>query len=176
MPLSAAVWASASLMWRDASLMSISPAVKRLKPPPVPETPTLTRTSGWTLRNSSATASLTGKTVLEPSISIVPLREVAAWDCVAGAGWDCDAGAAGVEPPQARAAIVATSASRPMSGFAPILLVLLAPVLPGKTLRLGIMLEFYLLSVSCRMMPTNSPPRWVCAMSSRDCEYDTGGM
>ena len=90
MPLSAADCASLSLMGRDASLMSISPAVNRLNPPPVPDTPTLTRTSGWTLRNSSATASLTGKTVLEPSISIVPLSAIAAgaadWVCAAEAG------------------------------------------------------------------------------------------
>ena len=61
-------------MAREASEMSVSPTVNRLKPPPVPDTPTLTRTLGWILLNSSATASLMGKTVLEPSISTVPLR------------------------------------------------------------------------------------------------------
>ena len=38
-----------------------------LKPPPVPETPTVTRISGCSFRNSSATASVIGNTVLEPS-------------------------------------------------------------------------------------------------------------
>jgi hypothetical protein len=51
--------------------MSVSPRQKRLKPPPVPEMPTVT----WAppppeIWNSSATASVIGYTVLEPSISI----------------------------------------------------------------------------------------------------------
>ena len=49
--------------------MSVSPRQNFLKPPPVPEMPTVTRMaprlSFW---NSSATASVIGKTVLEPSI------------------------------------------------------------------------------------------------------------
>ena len=52
--------------------MSVSPLQNFSKPPPVPETPTVTRTSGATERNSSATASVTGKTVLEPSIATLP--------------------------------------------------------------------------------------------------------
>ena len=52
--------------------MSVSPLQNFWKPPPVPETPTVTRTSGATERNSSATASVTGKTVLEPSIATLP--------------------------------------------------------------------------------------------------------
>ena len=52
--------------------MSVSPTVNCLNPPPLPEIPTLTSTSGATLLNSSATASVIGATVLEPSISIVP--------------------------------------------------------------------------------------------------------
>ena len=55
--------------------MSVSPTANRLNPPPVPETPTLTRISGFTLWNSSATASVMGNTVLEPSISTLLLRE-----------------------------------------------------------------------------------------------------
>ena len=70
-PFSAAAVASSSLIGRDASEMSVSPVVNRLKPPPVPDTPTFTRTSGCILPNSSATASDTGNTVLDPSISIV---------------------------------------------------------------------------------------------------------
>src|SRR5690606_4608582 len=75
---------------REALLMSVSPVQKREKPPPVPETPTGTRTSGATFMNSSATASVIGKTVLEPSISTLPLRspvDVAApFDAVTLAG------------------------------------------------------------------------------------------
>ncbi len=47
--------------------MSVSPRQNFWKPPPVPEMPTVTRTPGVTFWNSSATASLMGKTVLEPS-------------------------------------------------------------------------------------------------------------
>ena len=59
-------------MGRDASDISVSPAVNLLNPPPVPETPTFTRTFGYNSLNSSATASETGYTVLEPSISTDP--------------------------------------------------------------------------------------------------------
>ena len=59
-------------MCRDASDISVSPAVNLLNPPPVPETPTFTRTFGYNSLNSSATASETGYTVLEPSISTDP--------------------------------------------------------------------------------------------------------
>ncbi len=52
--------------------MSVSPAQNFLKPPPVPEMPTVTRTPRFSIWNSSATASVTGKTVLEPSIRTMP--------------------------------------------------------------------------------------------------------
>ena len=61
-------------MIREASLMSVSPRTNFLKPPPVPDTPTVIRTRGWTARNSSATASVIGKTVLDPSTATVPDR------------------------------------------------------------------------------------------------------
>ena len=49
--------------------MSVSPRQKCLKPPPVPAMPTVTRTLPRLLIwNSSATASVIGNTVLEPSI------------------------------------------------------------------------------------------------------------
>ena len=52
--------------------MSVSPRQNFLKPPPVPEMPTVTldlpRSRFW---NSSAIASVIGYTVLEPSISMV---------------------------------------------------------------------------------------------------------
>src|SRR5688572_17950845 len=57
---------------RDALDMSVSPRQNFLKPPPVPEMPTVTlmapRFAFW---NSSATASVIGNTVLEPSSLIV---------------------------------------------------------------------------------------------------------
>jgi hypothetical protein len=47
---------------------SVSPRQNFLKPPPVPDTPTVTRWRPcFAFWNSSATASVTGKTVLEPS-------------------------------------------------------------------------------------------------------------
>ena len=64
--------ASLSLIGLDALLILVSPLENFLNPPPVPETPTVTRTLGSTALNSSATASVTGYTVLEPSILISP--------------------------------------------------------------------------------------------------------
>ena len=58
---------SAGRIGRDASLMSVSPRQNFWNPPPVPEIPTVTRMLGLAFWNSSATASLMGKTVLEPS-------------------------------------------------------------------------------------------------------------
>jgi hypothetical protein len=70
MPLAAHVSISTGRMGRDALLMSVSPRQNRSKPPPVPDTPTVTRRPGLAIWNSSATASLIGKTVLDPSIRI----------------------------------------------------------------------------------------------------------
>ena len=64
--------ASSALIGRDASLMSVSPAQNFVKPPPVPDSLTLMSTPGLAALNSSATASEIGKTVLEPSMTIVP--------------------------------------------------------------------------------------------------------
>src|SRR3954470_4744232 len=66
---------SSSLMGREASEMSVSPAQNFSKPPPVPEVPTVTLTSGFSALNSSATPSVRGPTVLEPSTRIWPETE-----------------------------------------------------------------------------------------------------
>src|SRR6185436_1649862 len=58
-------------MGREALLTSVSPRQNFWKPPPVPDTPTVTRASVCVFWNSSATASLIGNTVLEPSTRIV---------------------------------------------------------------------------------------------------------
>ena len=59
---------SFALIGREASVTSVSPRQNFLKPPPVPEIPTVTRTFPlWAFWNSSATASVIGNTVLEPS-------------------------------------------------------------------------------------------------------------
>ena len=47
--------------------MSVSPRQNFWKPPPVPEMPTVTRVPWLAFWNSSATASLIGNTVLDPS-------------------------------------------------------------------------------------------------------------
>ena len=73
MPFEAAASFSAYLMLLEASEISVSPAVNRLKPPPVPEMPTIGWVLPWSFWNSSATACEIGETVLEPSISITPL-------------------------------------------------------------------------------------------------------
>jgi hypothetical protein len=65
---------SASSIGREASEMSVSPTQNFSKPPPVPEVPTVTWTSGFSCWKSSAAASLNGATVLEPSIRIAPER------------------------------------------------------------------------------------------------------
>ena len=57
---------SEALIGREALLISVSARQNFWKPPPVPEIPTVTR-SGLAAWNSSATASLMGNTVLEPS-------------------------------------------------------------------------------------------------------------
>ena len=54
--------------------MSISLAANRLKPPPVPETPTVTRTRGAESLKDSAMASVIGNTVEEPSTLMFPRR------------------------------------------------------------------------------------------------------
>ena len=55
------------MIGRDALLMSVSARQNFWKPPPVPEMPTVTRTLWLAFWNSSATASLMGNTVLDPS-------------------------------------------------------------------------------------------------------------
>src|SRR3989338_3813990 len=67
--LSLQACASLGLIGREASLMSVSPRQKRLNPPPVPEIPTITLEPIWPLA-SSETASVIGKTVLDPSTLI----------------------------------------------------------------------------------------------------------
>ena len=57
--------------------MSVSSAQNFVNPPPVPDSLTLMSTPGWSLLNSSAAASEIGRTVLDPSITIEPVR--AAW-------------------------------------------------------------------------------------------------
>jgi hypothetical protein len=60
---------SAFRIGREAFEMSVSPRQNFLKPPPVPEMPTVTLTCCFfAFWKSSATASVTGNTVLEPSI------------------------------------------------------------------------------------------------------------
>ena len=60
MPLAVAASRSESLIGREASEMTVSPVVNFLKPPPVPEMPTGICTAGWSLRKSSAAATVTG--------------------------------------------------------------------------------------------------------------------
>ena len=56
MPASLQIVASSSLIGREAFERSVSPRQKRSKPPPVPETPTVTWTSGCWAWNFSAAA------------------------------------------------------------------------------------------------------------------------
>src|SRR5215210_7641883 len=63
-------------MAREASLMSVSPWQKSLKPSPVPGPSTLIATSGFVALNASLTASEIGWTVDEPEMVISPPRAV----------------------------------------------------------------------------------------------------
>src|SRR3954447_10028145 len=74
MPAAWHALASASVIWREASQMSISPAANFLKPPPVPDSLTTAFTVGLTSLNSSATAAEMRKTVLEPSRLMIFVR------------------------------------------------------------------------------------------------------
>src|SRR5687767_5990736 len=64
---------SDSLIGREALLISVSPRENFLNPPPVPDTPTVTRISPCSFLYSSATASVIGYTELDPSMLIRPL-------------------------------------------------------------------------------------------------------
>src|SRR5690349_15509562 len=54
--------------------MSVSPTQNFSKPPPVPDWPTVMSTPGFCSWKDSATASVRGPTVLDPSIRISPER------------------------------------------------------------------------------------------------------
>jgi hypothetical protein len=69
MPALRQISISSAVIGREALEMSVSPRQNFLKPPPVPETPTVTLTlPRFWIWNSSAYASEIGNTVLEPSI------------------------------------------------------------------------------------------------------------
>ena len=76
MPLASHAASSSSLIGREAFEMSVSPRQKRSKPPPVPETPTVTCTPLFSCWKRSAAAVVYGPTVLEPSASIRPDRSL----------------------------------------------------------------------------------------------------
>src|SRR6187455_1249580 len=73
MPAALQVAASSSLILRDASLMSVSPVQKVLKPSPVPGPVTVKLNPGFAALTSSATAVEIGSTVDEPETLIVPV-------------------------------------------------------------------------------------------------------
>ena len=64
---------SSSLIGRDASEISVSPAQKRTKPSPVPAPPTVIFTPGCDSPKNSDAASANGWTVEEPSMATLPL-------------------------------------------------------------------------------------------------------
>ncbi len=76
MPASSQSFASSSSIWREAFERSVSPRQKRSKPPPVPETPTVTWTPEFAFWKRSAAAVAKGPTVLEPSAWIRPDRSL----------------------------------------------------------------------------------------------------
>ena len=73
MPAALQVAASSSLILRDASLMSVSPLQKVLKPSPVPGPVTVKLKPAFDALTNSATAVEMGSTVDEPETLIVPV-------------------------------------------------------------------------------------------------------
>ena len=63
---------SSSLIGREASAMSVSPAQKRAKPSPVPGPSTVMATSGLDSANAAAAAAEIGSTVDEPETTTSP--------------------------------------------------------------------------------------------------------
>ena len=83
MPFPSQMVFSSSLIGREASEMSVSPAQNFSKPPPVPEVPTVTLTPDCSSLKSSAAAVVRGATVLDPSALTAP---DSAFVVVAGVG------------------------------------------------------------------------------------------
>ena len=80
MPASAQSFASSSLILREASEMSVSPAQNFLKPSPVPGPSTVNLKSGFVAAKASATPVEMGSTVDEPETKISPATlPPAAW-------------------------------------------------------------------------------------------------
>src|SRR5262245_29619047 len=75
-PMHELLHSSTSAAWigRDAPVRSVLPTQSFLNPPPVPDTPAVRCTPGCRSRNALAIAVVTGKTVLDSSIVIVPAR------------------------------------------------------------------------------------------------------
>src|ERR671912_1004717 len=77
MPLASQAAFSSSLIGREAFDSWVWPSQNFLKPPPVPEVPTVMLTPVFSVMNSSAAAEVNGPTVLEPSAVTVPVRAAA---------------------------------------------------------------------------------------------------
>jgi hypothetical protein len=108
MPASAQAAASSSLIAREASLMSVSPAQNLTKPSPVPGPSTVNAKPGFWAANASATPVLMGSTVDEPETRMLPSTP-AAW-LSAGASLATGASVAG--------AVVAAGGSLAGAGLA----------------------------------------------------------
>ena len=85
MPLAAQAAFSSSLIGREAFEIWVWPSQNFLKPPPVPEVPTVMLTPVFSVMNSSAAAEVSGPTVLEPSEAMAPLSGRAAAGGAVGA-------------------------------------------------------------------------------------------
>src|ERR687897_51836 len=74
MPLASQAAFSSSLIGREAFDSWVWPSQNFLKPPPVPDVPTVMLTPVFSVMNSSAAADVSGPTVLDPSEAMAPLR------------------------------------------------------------------------------------------------------
>src|SRR6478736_719002 len=111
MPAALQVAASSSLILRDASLMSVSPLQKVLKPSPVPGPVTVKLNPAFDALTSSATAVEMGSTVDEPVPPDASVDGAAALEAAVGSVL----GAVDAAPfEQAPKAMVASNASAPM--------------------------------------------------------------
>src|SRR4051812_4196743 len=125
--------ASSGSISREASLIAVSPTQNFSNPPPVPAWPTLTSTSEFDSLNFSATAWVSGPTVLEPSTRIEPDRAPA------------------LDPPLA----VAPSSLEPPHAATPMAI---APQQEKASIDLRVITWFGLLRLICRRRASQRGP------------------
>ena len=102
---------SSVLIGREASLMSVSPTQKRSKPPPVPEIPTVTVTSGFSAWNASA-AAVGQRTDRRGAVGFDGARDLASGGLSGGTTRVCGRGRVGRRRASCACLVATTAAGR----------------------------------------------------------------